>query len=119
MLSAQGYKKPPVVSARLLLGNRENDSNLAGNNHDPPRTRTPAGSNGRPSFMARKKQFNEPASELDSETDSKWNEEDEEEEEEETDGSLSEENDAEVVKPAATRIVLKGEVLMQTLVKHS
>jgi hypothetical protein len=109
-----GYKKPPVVSASIKLGNREDDWNLAGNksNSSPPLTRTCGGGNGRPNFMAKRKQMPilEDCADL---ADSEWSEEEEDDEDDDlTLTEMEDDTEAKMTKPAATRIVLEVEVLM-------
>jgi hypothetical protein len=58
----KGWKKPPVATATKKLSNAEKDWNLVGVNHVETLTRTRHGGVGRPSLVARKKQFNEPES---------------------------------------------------------
>jgi hypothetical protein len=52
-----GYKKPPVVTAKKKLANKEKDWNLAGYNNNAPVTRTHNGGNGRPQLDAQKEHF--------------------------------------------------------------
>jgi hypothetical protein len=122
MLSARdrrGWKKPPALTAANKLSNKEKDWNLVGVNLDPTATRTRAGGRGRPNLTARRKQFNEPESSDESESDPEWIEGVEEEDEDDDAEDLSEDESESPDNDAkATRVVLEVDTLMQTLEKY-
>jgi hypothetical protein len=118
-------KKPPVVTAKKKLGNREDDWNLAGKNNDGDRiTRTRGGGNGRPQYIARKKQFIEPESSDSDKTApavTESEDEDEEEDEDDVDVELTEADDPpvpETPRTSATRVIIEVDALMQIFEKH-
>jgi hypothetical protein len=105
-----------VLTAVNKLSNKEKDWNLVGVNHDPTSTRTRNGGNGRPSLIARRKQFNEPESSdaatdpggSDEETDAEWVAgEDDDGDEDDADGDQSEDEYEIPNNVKATRVVLE------------